>query len=73
MDLDPKVIVLLALSAFAAVAVSAGAVPAGAATSSAKNAAKAEVVHFIADDLDRALAEAKKSNRPIFVESLAPW
>jgi hypothetical protein len=31
------------------------------------------VVPFIADDLPRALAEAKERNLPIFVESWAPW
>ena len=31
------------------------------------------VVPFIADDLPRALAEAKQRNLPIFVESWAPW
>jgi thiol:disulfide interchange protein len=31
------------------------------------------VVPFIDDDLPRALAAAKKSDRPIFVESWAPW
>ena len=38
-----------------------------------KAAASHHVVPFIADDLDRALADAKKTNRPIFVESWAPW
>ncbi|MEO6462120.1 MAG: hypothetical protein ABIP29_03505 [Candidatus Eisenbacteria bacterium] len=54
--------------------------PAGAATSGAKSARPAKtaaashhVVPFIADDLDRALADARKTNRPIFVESWAPW
>lgn len=54
--------------------------PAGAAASGAKSprpAKKAAVAHhvvpFIADDLDRALADARKTNRPVFVESWAPW
>ncbi len=54
--------------------------PAGAATARArsarpvqKSAATHAVVPFIADDLERALADAKKSNRPLFVESWAPW
>jgi hypothetical protein len=45
-----------------------------AANGPAKKAAPARhVVPFIADDLDRARAEAKRTNRPIFVESWAPW
>ena len=33
----------------------------------------AEALPFIEDDLPRALAEAKKSGKPIFVDSWAPW
>ena len=47
----------------------AGAKPARAARPSAAH----HVVPFIADDLERALADAKKTNRPVFVESWAPW
>ena len=31
------------------------------------------VLPFIEDDYPRALAEAKKSQRPIFLEAWAPW
>ena len=31
------------------------------------------VVPFIEDDYDRALAEARKQNKPLFVETWAPW
>jgi len=31
------------------------------------------VLPFIEDDYPRALAEAKKSQRPIFFEAWAPW
>ena len=54
------------------VVLSALALPAMAATAKPKAAAHS-VVPFIADDLDRALADARKTNRPIFVESWAPW
>ena len=59
----PVVLSALALPAFA---------PAFAATAKPKAAAHS-VVPFIADDLDRALVDARKTNRPIFVESWAPW
>ena len=32
-----------------------------------------EALPFIEDDWPRALAEAKKSGKPIFVDSWAPW
>jgi hypothetical protein len=35
--------------------------------------AYAEALPFIEDDWPRALAEAKKSGKPIFVDSWAPW
>jgi hypothetical protein len=31
------------------------------------------VLPFIEDDLDRALAEAKQRDLPLFIESWAPW
>jgi hypothetical protein len=34
---------------------------------------RAEALPFIEDDWPRALAEAKKSGKPIFVDSWAPW
>jgi hypothetical protein len=47
---------------------------AGSASATARRpAGTRHVVPFIADDLARARAEAKKTNRPIFVESWAPW
>jgi thiol:disulfide interchange protein len=53
-------------------------VPAAATSATSKSATATKpgahsVVPFINDDLDRALADAKKTNRPIFVESWAPW
>jgi hypothetical protein len=32
-----------------------------------------EVLPFIQDDYAKALAQAKSSHRPIFVEAWAPW
>ena len=43
-----------------------------AATAPAK-AARKSVLPFIADDLPRALAEAKSRDLPLFIESWAPW
>jgi hypothetical protein len=36
-------------------------------------AARKSVLPFIADDLPRALAEAKSRDLPLFIESWAPW
>ena len=51
----------------------ASAAPAEAAAKKAAHAPTHAVVPFIDDDLPRALAAAKQSDRPIFVESWAPW
>jgi hypothetical protein len=37
------------------------------------SAAQASPLPFIDDDYARALAQAKKEHKPIFVESWAPW
>jgi len=39
----------------------------------AKATATHEVLPFIDDDYPRALAEARRQDRPIFVEAWAPW
>jgi len=60
----------------AVVLATAPVVPSGAqaATPSASaKPARASVLPFIADDLDRALAEAKRRDLPLFIESWAPW
>lgn len=57
----------------AALAILALPSPAGAARAAAAPTHAQAVVPFIADDLPRALAEAKKRDLPIFVESWAPW
>ena len=36
-------------------------------------AASKKVLPFIEDDWDKALAEAKAKNVPIFIEAWAPW
>jgi hypothetical protein len=36
-------------------------------------APEAEAVPFIEDDYPRALAEAKASHKPLFVDAWAPW
>lgn len=67
---------LLSLLALLPLAPPAGAATSGARASrpAAKGAAAAHhVVPFIADDLDRALADARRTRRPVFVESWAPW
>jgi len=55
----------------------AGPVPASAAAPAAakagEHAASAAALHFIADDSNAALAEAKRRRVPIFVEAWAPW
>src|SRR5579884_3014204 len=40
---------------------------------SAASSVRAAPLPFIEDDWPRALAEAKKSGKPIFVDSWAPW
>jgi tetratricopeptide (TPR) repeat protein len=42
-------------------------------TPTAGAAASAEVLPFIHDDFPKALAEAKRTNRPLFVDAWAPW
>lgn len=39
----------------------------------ALSASAKEAVPFIADDYQKALAQAKAKNVPIFVEAWAPW
>ena len=39
----------------------------------AKEAAGKEVLPFIADDYPKALALARAENKPIFLETWAPW
>jgi thiol:disulfide interchange protein len=62
---------LLLLAALALPAALPGTAVAAAAMKTAP--AKHAVVPFIDDDLDRALAEAKKRDLPLFIESWAPW
>jgi len=44
-----------------------------AAAKAGEHAASAAALHFIADDSNAALAEAKRRRVPIFVEAWAPW
>jgi hypothetical protein len=53
----------------AALAVALLAAPAAAATGKAPR----EILPFIADDYPKALAAAKASGKPIFLEFWAPW
>ena len=39
----------------------------------ASSVSAAETLPFIHDDYAKAVAQAKKQNRPIFVEAWAPW
>jgi hypothetical protein len=68
----------LAASASSVAANGTAAAPSTTAARPAKATAKRapaakHVLPFIDDDLARALAEARKTNRPVFVESWAPW
>jgi len=65
-----RVASVLLAAVLAAAPLGSGAVHA--ATAPAK-AARKSVLPFIADDLPRALAEAKSRDRPLFIESWAPW
>jgi len=56
----------------AAIVVASLGVPSPGAASSAKGAGK-EILPFIADDYPKALAAARKANKPIFLEAWAPW
>lgn len=42
-------------------------------TLAALTAQAKEVLPFIANDFDKAMAQAKAKNVPIFVEAWAPW
>jgi hypothetical protein len=56
------------------VALLLAAAPDGAAAKpAARPAAAHEVLPFIDDDYPRALAEARRQDRPIFAEAWAPW
>jgi hypothetical protein len=56
----------------AAIVVASLGVPSPGAASSARGAGK-EILPFIADDYPKALAAARKANKPIFLEAWAPW
>ncbi len=56
-----------------AVPVGASCAAAAAAPSATPKQAAHSVLPFIDDDLPRALAEAKRRDLPLFVESWAPW
>mgnify|MGYP001138615935 CR=1 FL=1 len=47
--------------------------PAAPAVEAQAHAAAGEVLPFIHDDYPRALAEAKRRNKPLFVDAWAPW
>lgn len=51
----------------------AGGARAPAATARTSTTSAAEVLPFIHDDYPRALAEAKRTKRPLFVDAWAPW
>ena len=55
------------------VALLLAAAPDAAAAKPAPAAVTHEVLPFIDDDYPRALAEARRQDRPIFVEAWAPW
>ena len=71
--LHPAPVLLAVGLAIAPVAPSVAQAAAAPAKSAAAKPARASVLPFIADDLDRALAEAKRRDLPLFIESWAPW
>ncbi len=69
----PVLLVALLVAVPAGAGFAASAATAAAAPAKATKPAAHAVVPFIADDLDRALAEAKQRELPLFIESWAPW
>lgn len=70
---QPEVTALFVAALLALSACSSGKPPLPPSKEPAKVAAAYGVLPFIHDDYPRALAEARKQNKPIFVDSWAPW
>jgi thioredoxin-like negative regulator of GroEL len=66
-------VVALAASIAAACGGARVAAPARAPSAKASAAPSREVLPFLEDDYPRALAEAKRTGRPLFVDAWAPW
>ena len=64
---------LLAVAVLAPRPLHATAAPAKSGTAAPAKPAPAEVLPWIADDYDRALAVARERKLPLFIDSWAPW